>query len=151
MTFQRAASRASRLAARISRGAARVLALGALALVLVHLEGPQAAAASCGNYVLVNGQLVVDHSPFVLPALLGDAPPAPPARPCNGPFCQRAPVQAPVPVPVPVSLASQLPHWACLAGASYEPQHPWAQWVPQPALVPVAGYPDSLFRPPRFA
>lgn len=52
------------------------------------------AAASCGDYVIIDGQ----------PAAHGTNPtghPASPGRPCHGPNCTAAPAPAPVPMTAP--------------------------------------------------
>src|SRR5215218_1784280 len=114
-------------------------ALAAVGLVLAAVAlAPGTAAASCGSYVTIQG-----HTDAGAPA------PNPPAVPCHGPGCSKAPASPALPLTAPVRSSTDSDQPSAHSDSSADPTAGpgWRQFQPVDSHpVPVA---SSIFHPPR--
>jgi hypothetical protein len=114
---------------------------------------PDAASASCGDYVLVNGKPLsaLRHESAARPSLPAlplesDALPQPP---CNGPHCGKQP---PLPVPAQPSAPTQTTgdRWGLALADTPAADLHWAALLLELPLSFSDGSPLPIERPPRL-
>ncbi|MBX3442923.1 MAG: hypothetical protein KF774_10995 [Planctomyces sp.] len=126
----------------VATRAGRWASFGACVACLVAVL-PQAAEASCGDYLLHRGMTSVEMDAVAV----AHAEPAAPASPvpCRGPGCRQAPPPVPLLPPVEVQVRSDLTAVLCSPDAStagrVDVQSLWSDRA-------LAGHPLSILRPP---
>ncbi|MEZ6087331.1 MAG: hypothetical protein R3C05_04740 [Pirellulaceae bacterium] len=119
---------------------------------LLWLAGVHDAAASCGDYLLVNGVPVMEHQGDVGLHPHGEAspfgkPPAP--RRCQGPSCSQSP-SLPFSIPVTIQSIERVEVLAVVA-ANVPSGHRSIQWPLPGESAAEHKLMRDIFRPPRAA
>jgi hypothetical protein len=122
----------------------------AVLLLCLGVFAPSRAYGSCGEYVVLGGPSMAEHSPTPHSSPTDAAPsehgPAHPVPPCHGPFCSSG--QAPPPA-APPATPDQVEHWGCLAPVELLTLRPSASCPPPEPRAAPSDRADAVFHPPR--